>query len=149
MRNFTWIYGRARCMAIDIYIFSIQVYITKLVVAVSALLYSCTTWTLTKRMEKRLDGNYTKMLQAILNKPWKQLPTKIAAVQLLTFHLKKIIHIKRTGQAGQCWRNKDKLISDVLLWTFTHGHASIGRLDLQTSALSGYWMLSRRLNMWW
>ena len=26
------------------------------------LLYGCTTWTLTKRMEKKLDGNYTRML---------------------------------------------------------------------------------------
>ena len=29
---------------------------------VSILLYGCTTWTLTKRLEKKLDGNYTKML---------------------------------------------------------------------------------------
>ena len=29
------------------------------------LLYGCTTWTLTKRMEKKLDGNYTRMLRAI------------------------------------------------------------------------------------
>ena len=28
---------------------------------VSILLYVCTTWTLTKRMEKKLDGNYTRM----------------------------------------------------------------------------------------
>ena len=34
---------------------------------VSILLYGCTTWTLTKRMEKKLDGNYTRMLWAILN----------------------------------------------------------------------------------
>ena len=33
---------------------------------VSILLYGCTTWTLTKRLEK-LDGNYTRMLSAILN----------------------------------------------------------------------------------
>ena len=26
------------------------------------LLYGCTTWTLTKRLEKKLDGNYTRML---------------------------------------------------------------------------------------
>ena len=32
------------------------------------LLYGCTTWTLTKCMEKKLDGNYTRMLRAILNK---------------------------------------------------------------------------------
>ena len=42
----------------------------------SMLLYGCTTWTLTKRMEKKLDGNYTRMLRAILNKSWRQHPTK-------------------------------------------------------------------------
>ena len=40
-------------------------------VVVSILLYGCTTWTLTKRLEKKLDGNYTRMLQAILNKSWR------------------------------------------------------------------------------
>ena len=30
----------------------------------SILLYGCTTWTLTKRLEKKLDGNYTRMLRA-------------------------------------------------------------------------------------
>ena len=43
---------------------------------VSILLYGCTTRTLTKRMEKKLDGNYTIMLRAILNKSWRQHPTK-------------------------------------------------------------------------
>ena len=37
----------------------------------SILLCGCTTWTLTKRLEKKLDGNYTRMLRAILNKPHK------------------------------------------------------------------------------
>ena len=41
---------------------------------VSILLYGCTTWTLTKRLEKKLDGNYTRMLRAILNKSWRQHP---------------------------------------------------------------------------
>ena len=44
---------------------------------VSILLYGCITWTLTKRMMKKLDGNYTRMLlRAILNKSWRQHPTK-------------------------------------------------------------------------
>ena len=43
---------------------------------VSILLYGYTTWTLTKRLEKKLDGNYTRMLRAILNKSWRQHPTK-------------------------------------------------------------------------
>ena len=38
---------------------------------VSILLYGCTTWTLTKRL-KKLDGNYTRMLRAILSKSWRQ-----------------------------------------------------------------------------
>ena len=40
------------------------------------LLYGCTTWTLTKRTEKKLDSNYTRMLRAILNKSWRQHLTK-------------------------------------------------------------------------
>ena len=43
--------------------------------AVSILLYRCTTRTLTKRLEK-LDGNYTRMLRAILNKSWQQHPSR-------------------------------------------------------------------------
>ena len=43
---------------------------------ISILLYGCTTWTLTKWMEKKLDGNYSRMLRAILNETWRQQPTK-------------------------------------------------------------------------
>ena len=41
---------------------------------VSILLYGCTTLTLTKQMEEKLDGNYTRILPAILNKSWRQHP---------------------------------------------------------------------------
>ena len=47
-----------------------------LAVVVSIVLYGCTTCLLTKRTEKKLDGNYTRMLRAILNKSWGQRPTK-------------------------------------------------------------------------
>ena len=40
------------------------------------LLYGCTTWMLTKQLKKKLDGNYTRMFQAILNKSWWQHPTR-------------------------------------------------------------------------
>ena len=43
---------------------------------VSILLYGCPTWTLTKRLKKKLDGNYTRMWRAILNKSWRQHPTR-------------------------------------------------------------------------
>ena len=94
---------------------------------VSILLYGCTTWTLTKRLEKKLEGNYTRMLRAILNKSWGQHPTK----QQLYGHrppITKTIKIRRTRHAGHCWRSRDELISDVLLWTSSHGRAKAGRL---------------------
>ena len=80
----------------------------------SILLYGCTTWTLTKRLEKKLEVNYTIMLRAILNKSWRQHPTR----HQLYGHLPpitKTIQVRRTRYAGHCWRSRDKLISDVLL----------------------------------
>ena len=35
--------------------------------------------------------------------------------------------VRRTRHAGNCWRSRDELISDVLLWTPTHGRAKAGR----------------------
>ena len=93
---------------------------------VSILLYGCTTWTLTKRLEKKLDGNYTRMLQAILGKSWRQHLTK----HQLYGHLPPItrtIQVRRTRHAGHCWGSRDELISDVLLWTPTYGQAKAGR----------------------
>ena len=43
---------------------------------VSILLYRCITGMLTKCIEKKLDGNYTRMLWTLLNKSWRQHPTK-------------------------------------------------------------------------
>ena len=93
---------------------------------VSILLYGCTTWTLAKRLEKKLDGNYTRMLRAILKKSWRQHHTR----HQLYGHLPpitKTIQVKRTRHAGHCWRNWDELISDVLLWTPTHRRPKVGR----------------------
>ena len=39
----------------------------------------------------------------------------------------KTIQVRRTRHAGHCWRSKDELISDVLLWTPTYGCAKAGR----------------------
>ena len=81
---------------------------------------------LTKRLEKKLDGNYTRILRAILNKSWRQHPTR----HQLYGHLPpitKTIQVRRTRHAGHCWRSRDELISDVLLWTPTYGRAKAGR----------------------
>ena len=96
-------------------------------VAVSILLYGCTTWTLNKRMEKKLDGNYTRMLRVILNKTWRQHPTK----QQPYGHrppITKTIKVRRTKHEGHCWRSRNEIIRDVLLWTPSHGQAKAKRL---------------------
>ena len=93
---------------------------------VSILLYECTTWTLTKRLEKKLDGNYTRMLWAILNKSMRQHPTRHQLYDHLP-PITKTIQARRTIRAGHCWRSRDELISDVLLLTPTYGRAKAGR----------------------
>ena len=93
---------------------------------VSILLYGCTTWTLTKWLEKKLDGNYARMLRAILNKSWWQHLTR----HQLYGHLPLImitIQVRQTRYAGHCWRSKDELISDVFPWTPAYGEAKAGR----------------------
>ena len=69
----------------------------------SILLYGCTTWTLTKRLEKKLDGNYTRMLRAILNKSWRQHPqdTNCTATCLLSRKLFKLDEPDMQDTAGE------------------------------------------------
>ena len=93
--------------------------------AVSILLYGCTTWTLTKRLEK-IDGNYTRMLCAILNKSWQQHPTKHQLYDHLP-PISKTVQVRRTRHAGHSWRSRDELISYLLLWNPTYGRAKAGR----------------------
>ena len=96
------------------------------VAVVSILLYGCTTWTVIKRLEKKLDSNYTRMLRAISKKSWWQHCTR----HQLYGHqppITETILVRRTRHAGHSWISRDELISDVLLWTPTYGRAKAGR----------------------
>ena len=84
------------------------------------------TWTLTKLREKKHDSNYTRMLQTILNKSWRQHPTKQQLYSHLT-PITKTIKVRWTRHAGHCWRSRDELISDVFKWTPSHSQAKAGR----------------------
>ena len=62
----------------------------------------------------------------ILNKSWQQHPRR----HQLYGHLPPItksIQVRRTRHAGHCWRSRDELIRDVLLWIPTHGRSKAGR----------------------
>ena len=78
-------------------------------------------------MEKKLDGNYTRMLQAIVKKSWRQHHTKPQLYGHLP-SITKTIKVGQTRHAGHCWRSRDELISDVLLWTPSYGRANAGWL---------------------
>ena len=108
------------------------------VVATSILLYGCTTWTLTKRLETRRDWNYTRMLRVVLNKSWKQNSTKQELYGYLP-PISQTIHVEYF-----CW-SKYKLINNVLLRISTHKHIRSSRKNIYLSTLYGHCMSSRWL----
>ena len=87
----------------------------------SVLTYRCTTWTLTKCIDKKVDGDYTKMLCAVSNKSRKQhLNGNLPPIS-------QTIEERQSRHDGHCGRSKEELISDVLIWTPTHRHTSVGQ----------------------
>ena len=73
-----------------------------------------------------LNGNYSRMLRAILNKSRKQHPTK----RLMYDHLRSIsqaIQVIRARHTGYCERSIEQIISDILPWT-SYVHTSFGLL---------------------
>ena len=92
----------------------------------SILLYGCTTWTLTKWLEK-LDGNYTRMLWAILNKSWRQHPTR----HQLYGHLPpitKTIQVRRTRHAGEAGMNSSV---QAVMYSYGPPHMAVQKQDDQ------------------
>ena len=113
-----------------------------LAAVVLILLYGWTMWTVNNRMEKKIDGNYARMLQAILNKSWRQHP----AIQKLYGHqppITKTIKIRPTRHAGHCWRSRDEFISYVLLWIL---HMDMQRYDDQLEPTHSSSLLIRDVN---
>ena len=79
------------------------------------LLYGSETWTLSKRLEKRLDGTYTRLLMRVQHLSWKNHPTK----QLIYNNLppvSTIVKSRRVQFAGHCFRAENEIISTLLLW---------------------------------
>ena len=112
---------------------------------VSILLYGCTTWTLTKRLDKKLDGNYTRILRTILNKSWRPHPTRHQLYDHLP-PITKTLQVRRTRHAGHCWRSRDELISDVLLWTLIYGRAKARRQARTYSSYVRIWDVALKTN---
>ena len=57
----------------------------------------------------------------------KNATSYIEQILKTTVSISKTIQIRQTRHVGHCWRSEHKLISDILLWTPSHGHCSVGR----------------------
>ena len=68
----------------------------------------------------------SEKLHAVLNKPWKQYPTKQQLYGYL-HPISQTIQIRWSRHTGYFWWSKGDLISIILLWTSAHGHMSVGR----------------------
>ena len=88
---------------------------------VTALLrYGSSTWTLTKELEKKLDGCYTKMLRVVKNVPWKQ-HMRNDALHGEIPKMTTAIAAQRVRFSRHCWRSKDEIAHQLLLWEPTPG----------------------------
>ena len=92
----------------------------------SVLLYNSNTWTLTKQMEKSLNGTYTRMLRMVLNVSWKQHMTNKQLYGSLPRITDKIA-MQRLRLAGHCIRHPEEIASKLVLWQPTEGRVKRGR----------------------
>ena len=79
------------------------------------LMYGSETWTLSKKLEKRLDGTYTRLLMRVQNISWKSHPTKTFIYNSLP-PISSLVQSRRVQFAGHCCRAEQEIISDLLLW---------------------------------
>ena len=78
-------------------------------------MYGAETWTMNARMQKRLDGCYTNLLRKAQNMSWKNhhtLEEIYGSVPKISGQLAE----RRARFAGHCFRAKDEMISDLILW---------------------------------
>jgi hypothetical protein len=97
-----------------------------LVTVESVLLYGAETWTITKAMEKRLDGCYTRMLRMAYDVSWKQKLTNEELYDGLPKVSTKVAS-RRMKLAGHCVRHPEEEASKLVLWEPSQGTRNIGR----------------------
>ena len=79
------------------------------------LLYGSETWTISSKLQKRVDGTYTRLLMRIKNISWKRHPTKQQIYNDLP-QVSQIIKKRRVQFAGHCYRASNEMASNFVLW---------------------------------
>merc|ERR1712048_1553818 len=86
------------------------------------LLYGSETWTLSKKLERRLDGTYTRLLMRAQNLSWKRHPS-ISDIYGNLSRVSALVQSRRVQFTGHCYRAKNEVISSLLLWKSSSDHA--------------------------
>ena len=73
-----------------------------------------------EKTRQELYKNITSYTEQILEVTKQQLHGHLPPIS-------KAIQIRQIRHVRPCWRYKDELISDILLWTLSHGCASVGQ----------------------
>ena len=92
----------------------------------SVLLYNSETWTVSKTMQRRIDGCYTRMLRMALNVSWKDKLTNEDLYQKLP-PVSQVIRERRLRLSGHCVRHSEELAHNLVLWEPTGGRCNRGR----------------------
>ena len=114
---------------------------------VSMLLYGCTTWIRTKRLEKKLGGNYIRMLRAILNLPGVNTPqdTKYAASCLPSRKLYKLDEPDTQDTAEEARTNSSVMYSNgpTHIAKQKQDDQHVGIRDVTLKTCQKRWMIGR------
>ena len=90
------------------------------------LLYGAEGWTLTKELEMRLDGTYTKMIRAVLGITWNEQMTNDELYGDLE-KITEVLKVRRLRFIGHMWRRKEELVHQLLMWEPKQGKRKRGR----------------------
>ena len=92
----------------------------------SVLLYGSETWTVTTKLEKSVNGCYTRMLRTALNVQWQQHMNNQELYGSLP-RVSEKIRVRRLRLAGHCARHNEEIASKALHGEPQHGHPNRGR----------------------
>ena len=99
---------------------------TFLTLVESILLYGSKTWTLTKNLEKSIDGTYTRLLETVFNVSWSEHLTNRERYGNLPKITDKIRE-RRLKLAVHCVRHSEEVASNLVLWQPSQGKPNRGR----------------------
>ena len=106
-------------MCVYIYIYTHYIYIYIYTLYIYIYIY---THIISIYIRRKLHKNVESSIEHVLATTPHETPT-IRTLDPIT----KTIQVRRTRHARHCWRRKDELISDILLWTPTYRCAKAGR----------------------